>query len=347
MKKRKKKIIVMAGLLFSGLAFSQVGINNTAPNATLDITAKNTNGSTPEGLIAPRLTGDQIKAADTQYGSNQTGTLVYATAAVSSSTAKTVNITAAGYYYFDGAVWQKVINSNTATVYTANNGLTMSGNNIKLGGALTEATTISGVTATNKLAITATGVDAVNFDNNTLSVDAANDRIGIGTNSPAQKLDVNGKLRIGTVNSTSSSSVSTLVRDDSTGEVMVAGTSNNNKPLNYIKYVISNVDRDWISNFNTNISTTSYTLVVVGSSFSEQILNSSTAGSYNPVNVNAFASGGTWRLTADYSGGGSANNGTWTIYCLVLNNSQVKSLLDVTANLGGTNIGSAPSPSGL
>ena len=347
MKKMKKKIILITSLLFTGLVFAQVGINNTSPKATLDVTAKTTNGSTPEGVIAPRLTGDQIKAADTQYGSNQTGTLVYATAAVSSSTAKTVNITAAGYYYFDGTIWQKVINSSTTPVYSANNGLTMSGNNIKLGGTLTEATTISGVTATNKLAVTATGTDAINFDNNTFSVDATNDRIGVGTNSPAQKLDVNGKLRIGTVSSTSSSAVSTLVRDDSTGEVMVAGTSTNTKPFNYVKYVISNVNKDWISDFNTNISTTNYTVVVVGSSFSEQFLTSTNANTYNPVNVNAFISGGTWRLTADYSGGGSTNNGTWTIYCLVLNNSQVKSLSDVTANLGGTTAGSAPAPSGL
>jgi len=314
----------------------------------LDITAKNTDGSTPEGVIAPRLTGDQIKAADTQYGSNQTGTLVYATAAVSSSTAKTANINAAGYYYFDGTIWQKVINSTTSPVYSANNGLTMSGNNVKLGGSLIEATTISGVTAANKLAVTATGTDAINFDNNTFSVDATNDRIGIGTNSPAQQLDVNGKVRIGTVSSTSSSSVSTLVRDNSTGEVMVAGTATNNKAFSYVKYVISNVNKDWISDFNTNISTANYTVVVVGSSFSDPGLTSNVAGStYNPVNVNAFTSGGTWRLTADFNGGSSSTNGTWTIYCLILNNSQVKTLSDVTANLGGASTGTGSAPAGL
>ncbi|PWN58170.1 hypothetical protein [Chryseobacterium viscerum] len=338
----------MAGLLFTGLAFSQVGINNTTPKATLDVTAKTLDGSQPEGLIAPRLTGDQIKAADFQYGSNQTGTLIYAISAVSASTTKTANINAAGYYYFDGNIWQKVINSNTSAVYSANNGLTMSGNNVKLGGTLTEATSISGVTATNRLTVTGTGIDAINFDNNTFSVDANNDRIGIGTNSPAQKLDVNGKLRIGTVSSTSASSVSTLVRDNSTGEVMVAGTSTNTKPLNYVKYVISNVNKDWISDFNTNISSTDYTVVVVGSSFSEQFISSLTANTYNPVNVNAVVgTGGSWRLTADYNGGASANNGTWTIYCLILNNSQVKTLSDVTANLGGANTGSAAAPSGL
>ncbi|SEH32487.1 hypothetical protein [Chryseobacterium culicis] len=224
----------------------------------------------------------------------------------------------------------------------------MLGNNVKLGGTLTEMTTISGATATNKLAITATGVDAINFDNNTVSIDATNDRIGVGTNAPTQKLDVNGKVRIGTASRTTSSSVSTLVRDDSTGEVMVAGTVTNNKPLNYVKYIIRNVNKDWINDFNTSISSADYTVVVVGSSFSEYDIYSSTPGTYNPFNVNAFiGNDGAWRLTADYLGGAPPNNGTWTIYCLVINNSQVKTLSDVTADLGGSNAGGTAAPSGL
>lgn len=89
----KEKIILISGLLSAGVVFSHVGINNISPKATLDITAKTTNGSNPEGVIVPRLTGDQIKAADSQYGLSQTGTLIYATAAVSSPSAKTSGIT--------------------------------------------------------------------------------------------------------------------------------------------------------------------------------------------------------------------------------------------------------------
>lgn len=373
----KKKIIIIAGFLLAQFAFSQVGINNTSPKATLDVTAKTTDGSKPEGLIAPRLTGDQIKAANTQYGANQIGTLVYATAAVSSPDPKTVNITSTGYYYFDGDIWQKVINSNTA----AENGLAMSGNKVKLGGALTEATTISGATTNNKLSLEGTGKDAINFDNYTatttvnnstvstpassLSVDAENHRIGIGTKAPTQELDIEGKLRIGKIEKTSSASVSSLVRDDHTGEIKVAGTVKNNKPINYIKYVLKNVYGDWVDNFNTKIPVKDYTLVVVGSSFSEPFMKSETVNhpdTYNSFNVNAFKDGTvgheTWRLTADYTGGAPENktvngvevvvNGTWTIYCLAINNSQVKVHDDLEEDLEGSNVGeSATVPQGL
>lgn len=102
----KKKFIMVMMSMVSVICFSQVGINTQVPKATLDVVSKTTDGSKPEGVIAPRLTGDQIKSGDSQYGINQTGAIVYATSAVSSSSAKTLNITKAGYYYFDGSVWQ-------------------------------------------------------------------------------------------------------------------------------------------------------------------------------------------------------------------------------------------------
>ncbi|WP_294241681.1 hypothetical protein [Chryseobacterium sp. sg2396] len=66
----------------------------------MNITAKTTDGSKPEGLIPPRLTGNQIKSADSQYGTAQKGTIVYATSPVTAASTKTANITAEGYYFF-------------------------------------------------------------------------------------------------------------------------------------------------------------------------------------------------------------------------------------------------------
>jgi hypothetical protein len=78
-------------------------------------------------------------------------------------------------------------------IVTAENGLTETAPaTIRLGGALTQATTVSGLTATNKMSFAGTGVDAFNVDGTTLSVDATNDRVGVGTSSPAAKLDVSG-----------------------------------------------------------------------------------------------------------------------------------------------------------
>ncbi|NML58652.1 hypothetical protein [Chryseobacterium cheonjiense] len=109
-----KYIITMAVLLISLDIKAQVGINNNFPKATLDITAKTTDGSKPEGLIAPRLTGDQLQAGDAQYGNAQKGAIVYATAAATSPSTKTANIISEGYYFFDGTAWQKIIDGASA-----------------------------------------------------------------------------------------------------------------------------------------------------------------------------------------------------------------------------------------
>jgi len=139
----RKKVTLILSLCSAPFVFSQVGINTTSPQATLDVTAKTTNGSKPEGIIAPRLTGDQIRSADGVYSSAQQGMIIYATTAVTSPLpgSKTENILAAGYYYFDGTKWQKMA-GGTGSVYTAGNGLTLAGNTMALGGNLTADTTI-------------------------------------------------------------------------------------------------------------------------------------------------------------------------------------------------------------
>ena len=181
--------------LSSSLVIAQVGINNSNPNATLDVVAKTTDGSQPEGIIAPKLTGDQIQAADGQYLAAQAGAIVYATAAATAPSTKTASITGVGYYFFDGNIWRKIGDG----AYTANNGLNLNNSTVKLGGALTEPTTISSLTATNKLAVTGTGVNAVNIASNTVSVDATNNRVGIGTAAPTNKLEINNGSTAGAV----------------------------------------------------------------------------------------------------------------------------------------------------
>lgn len=122
----KKHFILLATIVLSCNAYSQVGINNTAPRATFDVTAATSDGSRPEGFIVPRLRGDEIKLADSMYTSLQTGVIVYATAAVSSPSVKTVSITAPGYYYFDGNIWQK-IGGGAGSSYVGSTSVTLNG----------------------------------------------------------------------------------------------------------------------------------------------------------------------------------------------------------------------------
>lgn len=85
----------------NNLLLGQVGINTEKPAATLDIVVGSTGSGTAEGVIAPRLTGDQLAAKNAQYTAAQNGAIVYITEASSSLTGKTKHITVRGYYYYD------------------------------------------------------------------------------------------------------------------------------------------------------------------------------------------------------------------------------------------------------
>ncbi|WP_312903236.1 hypothetical protein [Chryseobacterium taichungense] len=167
-----KNIFTTAVIFFSITTFAQVGINNTSPKATLDITAKTTDGSKPEGLIIPQLAGDQIRTATAAgvYGANQKGLIVYASSADATPTSATANITAAGYYYFDGGTWQRILETSSGD--TTKDGWVNDTTNsmVKLG---TKADGTARAAAT----------DFVVKDDG---------KVGIGTSTPSTNLDVIG-----------------------------------------------------------------------------------------------------------------------------------------------------------
>ncbi|MFS4432199.1 FISUMP domain-containing protein [Chryseobacterium sp. S90] len=108
-------------LFFLGaLSYGQVGINNVAPKITLDITSKTADGSTSEGFMLPRITGNALKAAETAgvYTDNQHSALVFVTAAPDpdNRTGQVEGMDAPGFYYFDGGSnrWVKMISSGTS-----------------------------------------------------------------------------------------------------------------------------------------------------------------------------------------------------------------------------------------
>lgn len=185
-------MITVALCLCSLSIFGQVEINTQSPAATLDVTSRTTGTATavPEGLIAPRLTIADLNAKVSAYGAAQAGSMIYVTDAANGIPAgQTANINAAGYYFFDGTGWLKVI--------TGNAGSTGSSNDIYNGdGALTANRTVAMSDKTLAFSASPTsGTSHFTIDDTTLSVDALNNRVGIGTNTPSEKLQIeNGNL---------------------------------------------------------------------------------------------------------------------------------------------------------
>ena len=82
-----------------------VGINTTTPATTLDVVADATPSGTtiPDGVLVPRMTLTVLKGKDAAYIADQNGALVFVNDITGGTTAKTVNVTAIGFYYYDSA----------------------------------------------------------------------------------------------------------------------------------------------------------------------------------------------------------------------------------------------------
>lgn len=173
----KRNLFILSALFSCGLAFSQIGINTKDPKATLDIQAKASSGTLPEGLLIPRVDRERARSMSGVVAS----TMIYIdNAATGPQTGTVIDIDNTGYYYYDGSKWVKM-GQGTAAVASDNNIYsndgTLQGNRI--------------VTQGNKtLAFNGTSANAFSIDDSTFSVDAANDRVGIGTSTPAHRFHV-------------------------------------------------------------------------------------------------------------------------------------------------------------
>lgn len=177
-----KKNVLLLLALFPLFAAAQVGVNTADPAATLDVVAKNATGTTTnvDGLTVPKVDRERAQS----MAGTPVSTLIYVDNVSTGSTiGSTVNVDKVGFYYFDGSVWVKFSNTSidSANIYNTNGILT--GNRI---------VSQEG----NTLAFTGSAENAFSVDGNTFSVDAANNRIGIGIINPTEKLDILGNTRI-------------------------------------------------------------------------------------------------------------------------------------------------------
>ena len=109
----------------------------------------------------------------------ETSTMIYVNDISTGSQAGTAaNIDASGYYYYDGSAWVKFSSGNSGVDKTLYN---------------TDGTLTGGRTVTqnaNWLTFTGTAANAFSVDGSTFSVDASNNRVGIGTINPYSLLDL-------------------------------------------------------------------------------------------------------------------------------------------------------------
>lgn len=134
------KIFTGSALIICGTVFAQVGVNTDTPAATVDIVGKPTINTTFDGIIAPRIEGAQLRAKI--YTAAQTGALVYVILADTAPAGQTIDVTAAGYYYFNGTKWVSTGSGSgtSVNIYNANGSLTnnrtlnFNGNNLSFQG---------------------------------------------------------------------------------------------------------------------------------------------------------------------------------------------------------------------
>lgn len=184
-----KKIVILSGIVFSNLIFSQVGINTPNPQGSFHVDGAKDNISTGVPTVGQQ-SNDFIILSNGNIG---VGTVSPANKLdIRSSTngalkivdgtqgnAKVLTSDANGV-----ATWKDLPVSANTSIYNSN-------------GTLSGARTVA--QGTNALAFTSTATTGTNHfsvDGSTFSVDAVNNRVGIGTTTPRNLLDLgtgNGK----------------------------------------------------------------------------------------------------------------------------------------------------------
>lgn len=108
----KAKLFIITIIMNVSLS-GQIGINTPTPQATLDVVGQPTDQNKFDGIIPPRISGDQLSLKT--YTQSQKGALVCVTTAASSPSVQTQEVTKSDqYYYFNGTIWKWISNDSQA-----------------------------------------------------------------------------------------------------------------------------------------------------------------------------------------------------------------------------------------
>jgi len=175
--------------------------------------------------------------------------------------------------------------------------------------------------------------------------------VGINTITPRVKLDINGSYKSSKIITGTTPLVTAaekqryLLLNHSTldNRIRRIDSSQPGAPglASIITYRLTNVNRDWVENFNTKINATNYSLMVLSAFFDLDLQGTNIAiPSFGVKNVN-----NEWVLYADYSELGANANGTWNIVCAIYPNTYVKIFPEKgPINLNSTSTGTDTTP---
>lgn len=196
----KKTLFIPLVMLTSSLFAQFSGINTTAPGTALDVNGAITNRETAVAIVSNAATIPN-NVSQVQLTGTATGTVSITAPAAPNAGQRLVifNNTTGGFgatlngvtipygkaleYVYSNSGWRSTdggsVGATPVNIYTANG--TLIGNRTVTQG-------------TNTLTFTSNQVNAFSVDGNTFSVDAANKRIGIGTNAPNAPLHLSSGI---------------------------------------------------------------------------------------------------------------------------------------------------------
>jgi hypothetical protein len=102
----KNSFLQLFFVLVTVKVFSQVGINTAYPETTLEVVGKPDDSNHYDGILPPRITGDQLSKKI--YSPSKKGSLLFVTLPPYILYGQVINILEPGLYYFDGNLWQPV-----------------------------------------------------------------------------------------------------------------------------------------------------------------------------------------------------------------------------------------------
>jgi len=181
--------------------------------------------------------------------------------------------------------------------------------------------------------------------------------VGINTSEPRKTLEVggdviiSGDLNVLTFDSVNDGDEVDFIKQEASNSIVSLNLENSpSAALAYVQeYELTNMQQDWVRDFDTRIDATEFSIVVVSSYYNQSVLmDINQRNLFSIHESSAFILNNTWHLTADYPVAnnvtGNATPGVWNITIVVYPRSLTKQFGTVTYPLGENTTGTAATP---